>query len=85
VTGFFAFLWISENRSYYDVILLNRGKNIAVHLSHQGAADVKSQAAAAVAACIRAAPEAVENMRKLIFTEGAAAVADMYELTIFLP
>ena len=84
-TSFAKGLCCFKNRRYCHFFILDIGKNVAVHFAHQGAADIKSQAAAAVAARIGAAPEAVEDMRQLVFAECAAAVADVDELTIVLP
>ena len=67
------------------IAVLNLCKNITVHFAHQGAADVQSQAAAAVTTRIGAAPKAVEDVGQLVFAECAAAVADMDQLTIILP
>jgi len=75
----------SINRRNNHIPIVYFRKNIAVHFVHQGAADVQSQAAAAVTTRIGAAPKAVEDVRQLVFAECASAVADMDELTIILP
>ena len=58
-------------------------ENIASHFEHELAADVEAKAAAAFAAAVGTAPEAVKYVDEFLFGECGAAVCDCNEPTVF--